>query len=340
MTKIFTELITGKMLDILVGPFRRLRNKSVLNSLLDEGRKTFDLILKNDSEQISRFFDILNCLDSQKGSEVENFAIEIFGKSVALTKLHLHNISMKFRPSPNYPVPAGADLMERLVERVYGINTPAALGAILERREDLPTSVFPYVLRSALRTWPSDKVFLEFSPLLEGKQGAGKEKRGHLEQFIHGIYAKNKIFSHHSDDNDTTLMPEKTTWDPRWLDVAVKADSRPIVCWLARPDHKRSMDYLLKLGTPKDVHYASITVHALARCQHPNTTDFFLEQLAKKARSAQYLDYELQTLLTTAKHLPQKDLPKLDAFAAKLDEKFVDAFLVAIDPLRRPTQTE
>ena len=50
-----------------------------------------------------------------------------------------------------------------------------------------------------------------------------------------------------------------------------------------------------------------------------------------------YLDYELRFLLENARHLPAADLPKLDAFAAKLDEKFVDRFLEAIAPLRNKT---
>ena len=55
ITNLFTDLVKGKALDILVGPFRALRNRQVLNSLLAEGKRVFDLILKGDSEQIPRF---------------------------------------------------------------------------------------------------------------------------------------------------------------------------------------------------------------------------------------------------------------------------------------------
>jgi hypothetical protein len=340
ITKIFTELIANRTFDLLVGPFRRLHNRHVLNSLLDEGRKTFDLIVKDDSEQASRFFDVMNCLTSRKEAEVEKFLLEIFAKSSALTKLTLHNISTKIRPSPNYPIPAGWDLMATLVGRVYGIGSPTALGAILERRGDLPVTVFPTVFRSALRTWPADIVFSEFSPLLEGKQGSAKEKREYLERFVHGGYVRVDIFPDDPEDTDRQLMPDRLAWDPRWLDAAIKANSRPIVCRLARPDHKPSLDYLLKFGVTKEPYYALFTVQALVRCQHPKVTDFFLEQVTRKTKGAQYLDHELQIFLQAAKHLPPSDLPKLDQFATKLDEKFVDAFLVAIEPLRRPTQTE
>jgi len=82
-----------------------------------------------------------------------------------------------------------------------------------------------------------------------------------------------------------------------------------------------------------------MTVQALVRCQYPKVTDYFLQLVAKKTKSVKYLDYELQFLFENARHLPPADLPKLDEFAAKLDEKFVDAFLVAIDPLRRAKET-
>ncbi len=327
ITKIFMELVGGKALDILIGPFRRLRNQQVLISLLDEGRKTFDLILKNDSEQISRFLETLNCLDSRKEAEVEKFLLEAFAKSDRLTRV---------KPAPNTTT-SGVDLMAQMATRLYQRGSNAALAAVLEKRELLPASYFSYVLRSALRTWPADRVYSEFSPVLEAKPGKGQEKRNVLEHFIHGTVWVEGI-PDQPEENDRRLLPDKLVWDPRWLDAAIKADSRAIVCRLARPDHKASLDYLLKLAPTRVGFHASLTVQALARCHHPKVTDFFLEQVAQKAKGAQFLDYELQLLLETAKHLPPSDLPKLDEFATKLDEKFVDAFLVAIDPLRQPAE--
>lgn len=328
ITKLFTELVKGKALDILAGPFRALRNRQVLSSLLDEGRKTFDLILKNESEQILRFVEILNCLAPRKEAEVETFLLDAFAKSDGLAKV---------KAAQNSAV-AGADLMAHLAGLLYGIGSPKALAAILEKREVLPTAVFPDVLRSAFRVWPADKVFSEFSPLLEEKRGAGREKREHLERFVHGTYARFGMSPDKSEDMDRQLMPDKLAWDPRWLDAAIKADSRPMVCWLARPNHKPSWNYLSKMGDAKEPYYASLTVQALARCQYPRVTDFFLAQVARKTKGAKYLDYELQTLLSAAQYLPKSDLPQLDAFAAGLDEKFVDHFLEAIAPLRPVTQ--
>jgi HEAT repeats len=329
VTKLFTELVGGKAFDILAGPFRRLRNRGILNSLLDEGRRTLNLILQNNPDQIPCFFNILNCLDSKKEPELETFLLEAFAKSSGLLKL---------KAAPNTPM-AGTDLSVRLTELVYEIGSRAALEAILEKRDTLSPMVFPYVLRSALRTWPADKIFSEFSPLLEGKRAAEKEKRDMFVGFISSNYTMEEP-PDAVENADRQVMPEKRAWDPRWLEAAIKADSRLMVCWLARPDHKPSLNYLLTMGATKNIHHASLTIRALARCQHPKVTDFFLEQVVRKAKGANYVDYELQTIFEAAKYLPASDLPKLDAFATKLDEKFADAFLVAIDPLRRPNQLE
>ena len=50
------------------------------------------------------------------------------------------------------------------------------------------------------------------------------------------------------------------------------------------------------------------------------------------------LDWELQQLFESARYLPAAELPRLDAFAANLDEKFVDKYLEALEPLRPSKQ--
>jgi hypothetical protein len=144
------------------------------------------------------------------------------------------------------------------------------------------------------------------------------------------------------DDEDSAgeLALKRVQWDERWLDAAIKADQPTIVCCLARPNHKAALAYLLNLGEAKKTSDAGLLVRALVRCQYPKVTDFFLSLVARKAKGAKYLDYELQFLFENARHLPIADLPKLDEFAARLDEKFVDHFLEALAPLRTPNSTK
>jgi len=325
ITKVFTDLIKDNALDILVRPFRVLRNRQVLNTLLAEGRQSFDLILKNDSQQIPRFVEILNCLVSRRDPEVENFLLDALTGADKLPKVK----------AAKNTVVSGTDLIGRLAEMVYGIGSPRALEVILVKRELLPLAVYPDVLRTAIRVWPASRFFTEFSPLLQETRGTGRDKRECLETLVHGTFVRFELFPDGSADLDRQLMPDKVAWDPRWLEAAIKADSRALVCWMARPDHKDTVDYLLKPGSSKAPFNQCLSVRGLVRCQYPKVTQFFLAQIATKIKGGNYQDYEFKSLLDAAQYLPKSDLPKLDEFAAKLDESFVDEFLVAINPLRQ-----
>ena len=335
ITTLFTELVKGKALDILAGPFRALRNRQVLNSLLDEGKRVIGLLLKGDSEQIPRYWEILNCLEQRKDSEVEAFVLDCFSQGDKVGKL---------KGAKNSYV-AGDDIMIRLAGLLYNVGTPKTLEAILAKRDALPATVFGFVLRSALRTWPAEKVFTEFSLLLGQTKGAGKEKCAELERFISATaWDENSRFNPAAYDDDSDSAAEQTLkkvqWDARWLDAAIKADQQTIVCCLARPNHKAALNYLLNLGEAKKTSDSGLLIRALVRSEYPKVTDVFLNLVTKKTKGAKYLDYELQFLFENARHLPAADLPKLDAFAAKLDEKFMDSFLEAIGPLRTTNQTK
>ena len=332
ITKLFTELVKGKALDILVGPFRALRNREVLNSLLAEGKRVFDLILKGDSEQIPRCREILDCLEQRKDAEAEEFLLGCFASADKLAKVK----------AARKAVFAGTDLMARLAALLYNIGSPKTLEAVLAKRDVLPPAAFPQVLRSALRTWPADRVYTEFSPLLDQKKGAGKEKSEEVQRLISATHwddaSRFDPMAYDESDSGDKQALKGVEWDARWLDAAIKADQETIVCCLARPNHKAALDYLLKLGEAKKTSDAGLTVRALVRCQYPKVTEHFLDLVARKTKGAKYLDYELQFLLENARHLPASDLPKLEAFAARLDEKFVDQFLEAIAPLRATRQ--
>ncbi len=328
--KLFTDLIKGKALDILARPLRAIRNRQVLNCLLGEGKRVFDLLLKADEEQIPRYSEILDCLEQCKNAEGEEFLLTSFNQCDKLAKL---------KAAKNSPI-AGADLVARLASLLYNISSPKALEAVLAKRALLPLVAFGQVLRSALRTWPADKVYQEFALALEQKKGAGKEKSEEIERTI--VAARQVDFSGVDDYGEgefaEAIILRKIEWDPRWLDAAIKADRQLIVWCLARPGHKGAVTYLLKQLDAKAQTRTGLIIQSLARCQYPKITGVFLDLVAKKTKRAPYFDYDLQLLFESARHLPAAELPRLDAFAANLDEKFVDKFLEALEPLRPAKQ--
>lgn len=327
VTKLFTELVKGKALDILAGPFRKLHNKQVLNSLLEEGKRVFDHLLKSEAEPIQRYNEILACLNERKDAEVEEFVLDCFNRGDKLAKL---------KAAKNSYV-SGEDLIQRLAQLLYSIGSPKTFEALLAKRESLPLAAFEEVLRSALRFWSPDKMFKEFSPLLEHKKGAGKEKANRLVYLIRSTMLK-RIHGQEIPEDELVDSDDKdefsdVVWDDRWLDAAIEANESVAVCFLARPGHKGVIDYLLK-ATDARSNYQAGAFQALARCQYPKLTDVFLELVQKRAKIKKAYDYDLMSLFDCAQYLPPADLPKLDAFAAKLDEKYVDKFLEAIAPLR------
>ncbi len=330
---LFMELIKGKTLDILAQPLRAMRNRQVLNSLLDEGRKAFELMLKGDEEQIPRYCEVLDCLAQRSDAEGEAFLIDCFDCCARLATL---------KPAKNSSV-AGADLICRLASLLYGIGSPATLAKVLDKRELIPPVAFSHVLRSALRLWPAEKVFEEFAALLEQKKGAGKEKSEELQRTILRTSLGKADLRYLAEIELNSLEAQflaNAGWDPRWLDAAIKANEARTVCCLARPGHKAAVAYLLKLGDTKNELDHEVIIEGLARCQYPQITDVFLDLVAKKTKGASHFNYRLQLMFGNARYLSAADLPKLDAFAAKLDEKFVDKFLEAIEPLRPSKQPD
>lgn len=335
VAKLFAEAIKGKSLDILVAPFRTLRSTSVVEALLKEGASVFDALLANDSEQIERFCEILACLESRKEPEAEAFLCSCYERSPKLTKL---------KAAKNRYVDGG-QIIDRLTHALYSIGSKQTLEVILAKRTDLIATSFTYVLRSALRVWKPDAVFKEFSPLLENKTGKLKNVR---EELIRLIFAHqwddssrySPMFDDDEPDDEATQALRKVVWDSRWLDAGIKHDADEIVFALAQPGHKVALNYLLKWKDAKRTSDAGWLIRALVRCQYPKVTDYFIDLVKEKTKGNKANHYEVQFLFENARHLPATDLPKLDAFAATLDEKYVDDFLVAIDPLRRSQETD
>jgi len=328
VTKLFTELLKGKSLDILAEALRVVRNRQVVNSLLEEGRRVFDLLLKGDNEQIPRFSEVLGCVEGRK--DAEEFLLGCFNQCDKLAKLK----------APKNFILSGTDIMAQLASLVYQTGSPKALDTVLAKRDVLPASAFGEVLQSALRTWPPAKVYDEFSPLLAQKKGAGKEKNAELQQIIgtYGHQEDSGVDELEDPDSPEAQALKKVEWDPRWVDAAIKANEVEVVCSLAGPGNKNAVNFLLKALDEKKQFRTGMIIEALARCQYQKITDAFLDQVARRAKKATFYDWELQQLFASARHLPVSDLPRLDEFAGKLDEKFVDQFLEAIGPLRVVSQ--
>lgn len=333
---LFNNLISGNALDILARPFRFIRSRQIMNSLLKEGSSVFQALIKGDSEQIARYTEILNCLIQRQDADSELFLLNCFVQSDTLAKV---------KASKNSPY-SGADVLYRIVLALHGTGSTKAFDAILAKRNALPSGAFHLVLQSALHQWPPAKVFDEFSPLLEDKKG-NKEKAAEIQK---AVFTTTKSGAETSEAAEVYSVEDEdlnpVEWDPRWLEAAIKYNHPLIVGCLARPGHKECIHYLLNLADGKQkagpirpsAGYAGMVISSLVRCQYPKVTDVFLDLVSKKLKGAKHIDYETTLLLRNVRFLPASELPRLDEFATKLDEKFVDDFLEALQPLREAAQ--
>jgi hypothetical protein len=313
IAKLFTDMIHGKMTDLLAGPLRLVKSPAVFSSLLDEAKSAFEGSLKSDGPSIVRLIQLFQCLQGRKDAETGQFLIGLFAHADTLAKVK----------GGRDCVVTGTDIIRDLANLLCELGSPQALDTVLKHRDRIPPDSFRLILSSALLTWPASKVYDEFAPLLQQSKGAGKAKREDLERIICvGWYQE-----------DSAL--QNVSWDPRWLGAAIQADQISIVCRFARPGDDNAISYLTRQLEGKNRSESGSIIEALARCQYSKVTDTFLDLVAKKTKGVKYFDYDLQMLFGSARHLPAVDLPKLDAFAAKLDEKFMDSYLEALAPLRQ-----
>ncbi|HUR47253.1 MAG TPA: HEAT repeat domain-containing protein [Candidatus Saccharimonadales bacterium] len=333
IAKLFRAMIQGKPEDMMAGPLSRVKSSETFQLLLLETQEALAKALKAEPGPVMRCTGLLHAFQGRKDPDTERLLISAISEAGKLAKI---------KASKECTI-SGSDINRQLAHLLYGLSSPRALDAILAQREALPADGFGLVLRSALRSWPAAKVYEEFSPLLEQKKGGGKEKSEELQRIIWVACLGDSMDIYYAGNfepesgRDSALR--KIEWDPRWLDQAIKLNLQTMVCCLARSGHKAAVTYLLKVLESKKETYPGLIIQALVRCQYPKATDAFMEVVARKTKKALYYDYELQTLFRSAQHLSPADLPKLDTFAGTLDEKFIDKFLEALEPLRSTKQT-
>lgn len=324
--KLFIELVQGTSLEEVVGPLRLVKNREIFDALLAEAKTALAKALKNEATGVLRYFEILECLERRTDAPTEEYLLATMSQAVPIAKIKAANC-----------VISGPDILRQLAELLYGIGSPQALSLIITHQDKISLDSFHLVLLSALRTWPPAKVFDEFAPLLEQKKRPAKDYADAIERAMRSSLHREIAEDLGVDPDDQAQKLAKIEWDSRWLDAAIKANRMDMVGFLARPGHKGAITYLLKQLDGKG-HDLFAAVEVLSRCQYPKLTETYLGLVTKRIKGVKQVDYSLINLFNCARYLPAADLPKLDAFATKLDEKFVDHFLEALAPLRTTTQ--
>lgn len=317
--------IQGKDLAEMARILGRNPAPALVAAVQSEASKAMALALKNHRPGVERLAVTLQCLEHQQDPDTEDLLLKFMNglQGMGAASLAASNL-------------AGTGIPRQAAELLYRIGSPRSLGAILESREVLPLDCFQCVVQTAIRSWPPARVFEEFAPLLKSRKAADKKKVGPIENAL-GIALDREAWATITEDYSRDLglrALQGAEWDPRWLDAALEAGQHLMVCYLSRPGHPAAVEYLvnsLGSGRPAD---APFTIRALSWCRYPQLTEAFLEQVTRATRGVRQLSWATEKLFQSVRHLPAADLPKLEAFAATLDEKFMEPFLEALTPLR------
>ncbi|MBN8246065.1 MAG: HEAT repeat domain-containing protein [Verrucomicrobia bacterium] len=322
--------IQGKDLAEMATILRRDPSPALVNAVLAEASKALALALKNNRPGVERLAVALHCLENQRDPNTEDLLLRLMNgvQGMGSASLAASNLG-------------GSGIPKQAAELLYRIGSPRSLESILASREVLPLDCFQLVVQTAIRSWPPARVFDEFAPLLKSRKAADKKKVGPIENAM-GIALDREEWAALAEDSSRNLglRPlQDAEWDPRWLDVALEADQHLMVCYLARPGHPAAIEYLVKSlasGRPVD---APFSIRALSWCQYPRLTEVFMELVTKSTQGVRQVSWATQKLFQSARHLPAADLPKLESFAATLDEKFMEPFLEALASLRSTAPT-
>lgn len=327
---VLVEQIQGKDLAEMVKLLRKTPSQALVDALLAETSKAMTKALRNDSVGVQRLGIALLCLEHQRDPKTEDLLLNFLEELRRRGAAGLAGSNL-----------GASGIPKQSAELLYSVGSPRSLAAILASKDALPLDCFQLIVQTAIRSWSPGQVFDEFSPLLKSKKTPDKQRVASLQNAM-GIALDREAWATITEDYSRSLglrALQDAAWDPRWLDAAVEADRHLMVCYLARPSHPAAIEYLIESLASGKLVEAPYTIRALSWCKYPKLTDLFLELVAKATKGVRQINWATERLFESARNLPATDLPKLEGFAATLDEKFMEPFLEALAPLRSAAPT-
>jgi len=322
--------IQGNDLVEMTNVLRTTPSQALVDSVLAEASKAMTKALKDDEGSVERLGVVLHCLEHQRDQKTEEWLLHFSDEMRRIGSAKLAKSLLGVSSVP-----------QQMSELLYRIGSARSLSAILASKDVLPINCFQLVVEAAVRSWSPSQVFDEFSPLLKSKKGPNKQKAGMLENVM-GISLDREAWATAAEDVASNMglsVLQAVVWDTRWLDAAIESDQHLMACYLARPGHTAAIEYLVQAAASGNLLGSGRTIRALAWCKYPKLTDVFIELVSKATKGVRQMNWATGKLFESARHLPAADLPKLEAFAGTLDEKFMEPFLEALAPLRSTAPT-
>ncbi|MEZ6121664.1 MAG: HEAT repeat domain-containing protein [Planctomycetaceae bacterium] len=349
---VLISALSGKDLDIAVGPASQNTSPRLLQFVLDHARQQRDAILgtteKNRGKgKLAAFRSFLGCFIGRDDRASVDFLIETFGLREELAKARDTDCG-------------GEDLNRLVALLLVASDAKSALQTLTDVYQELDASLLTYAFAAAAKTCSSDRLYAMFSPFLLAEGAKGKRKRNDpVEDKREAVrWSLLQAAQENPDDSyrylrrrhrlQTFLVEELEMGDvirsvqlsPKWLDAAVQSESSELIHLLAASGHKPVLAWLSatlnRLLQQRDVHWEVAQVlQTMNRIQHPDIVPGYMktvERFLLKKTNSHYYVYWLGRLIPD---LPAAALPPLEALIPKLSDRAADLIVGYVAELKR-----
>jgi hypothetical protein len=303
--------------------------------VLEEANTQWDVLLSGKekdkaklAKQVERVLRAIECLRGRDDRATEAFLVRAFGERVKLAAIKGD--------------PGGKDVELRLVS-IMAAGPAKAQQALIDAHADLPEDEIAEAFTAARKLQTPAEVFDKFGPYFTGKFHITKKGRDAASTKREAI-ATAIIHCRHVTPYD--LLPgadikpatdPNHDLDPRWLDLAVKAEHLLLVQALAVPGNSGANKLLTKafdecLGKSRSAYDVVGLLRTMVRIEHPQAADAIVETIMKYAKSVH--GYALSMIAPLIAELPKDSLPKLEAILPSLPEKVLDHVLDFVNLLK------
>jgi HEAT repeats len=330
------KAMMGADLDIATQPIQKSRSPKLLKAVIDEAGGKLEVLFKtkNTSKEknevgkgVERLLALLSCLEGRDDSATEQFLVTLFQRRKEIQGL-------KGEPDGTAISDEVATLMRK--------GSPTVQRMLADAHASLSSDILGTAFEAARESMSPAEVFEVFSPYVLAKVDEKKKARdpawAKREAVVNTITGDSVgLFGL----DEPTERPEKKTWDPRWLDVAIAIGSAVLTCHLARPNHEGCKAHLSKLlaSVRKDSKATTASIvepvnilQAMFRIEHPEAIPCLIEEI-KRLDNGKYAYYNYW-LWNLVRRLPKSAVAPLEALLPALREQTADQLLKHLNALK------
>ncbi|TWT34371.1 HEAT repeat domain-containing protein [Blastopirellula retiformator] len=310
---------------------REAQHPIVLTTVQTETRKAAEELLaskpkgKNLDARIFRLTSLLQALRNRSDKQTETLLLELFEQREAISKIEgrsTYHSSM-------------AALLNAM-----GTSTGKVQDVVIDNHDSLDELGIDVAIEAAMKRAKPERVYELFHEYLlvpqTGKKGKAATNARAKAEVVSGTLNKytrgaNLLYDYEPEETPAIKI------DPRWLDVAIRADDVALVGQLARPDHPGVIKYLdvhmQRLLKARSESYELLeALEAMVRINHPKTVDYLTQAMVKKVKYA--ADFYATMFGRLIVMLPKSAVPQLEACVASMAEEDADRYIVAVADLK------